>query len=433
MVALLVLAVLVWLRVGLYHRFILFPREERAWQEIRAQRQAVAPDTNWIQYRGILHSHSHFSHDSEVSFEHILDALQVAHLDFICMSDHPIHSLADFSWQWRGLHQGKLFIPGFEMRDGIMPFGVASSVVLSDQMDTDLLCRQVVTNGGVLFYAHPEEPRRWDQPELTGMEIFNIHTELKSRRGGLAGLMPDFLLNLKPYPEHLYARLLRRPGEILEHWDAMNRTRHLTGISGTDAHQNVGFRGFCTTNGTLKIEDTSPRTLKEFRLNWATRPLARLFFGPLTPGRLLFHVQLDPYERSARLVNTHLLAHELSEEAILDALRAGRGYVAFDMVADSSGFRWEAEGPAGRAVMGETLAFNPEVRLHARSPLPCRFSVFKDGALAGRAEGRALDWTPPGPGKYRVEAELKSVTGTLPWAVKIIRPRKAPIWALRTS
>ena len=419
MVILFVVVVLFWLRGALYHWFVSFPREVAAWSTLRAQRQRVAYTAGWNEYRGILHSHSHFSHDSEVSFEEILRALDVARLDFICLSDHPVDGRADFDWQWRGIHDGKLFIPGFEMKEGMMPFGVASGVVLSNQTDAAVLAQQIVTNGGVLFYAHPEEPRAWDRPELTGMEIYNLHTDFKRPKGGLSGMLraqlPDLLLNLRSYPDQVCRLAFQRPTEFLQRWDELNRTRHLTGIAGNDCHQNVGVRAFYTAADTIRIEDTSPKTLKEFKLNWFTRPLARWLFGPLELERKLFHVQLDPYERSARFVNTHVLASGLTEPAILDALRAGRVFIGFDMIADSSSFRWYAKDPSGLAVMGETLALSNETRLHAQSPLPCRFTIVKDGNPIHQAEGRVLEWTPTGPGKYRVEAELNVRDEWVPW------------------
>jgi hypothetical protein len=415
LVVLVVVVCLFWLRSALYNRFVRFPREQAAWQAIRAERQPVADNAGWTEYRGILHNHSHLSHDSEVSFEDILKALDTAKLDFICLSDHPTEGRADFALQWRGLHGGRLFIPGFEMRDGIMPFGVASGVVLSNETDTATLARQIVENGGVLFYAHPENPREWDRTELTGMEIYNLHTDFKRQRGGLRALLPDLLLNMRRYPDHLYERMFRRPVEFLQRWDDLNRTRHITGIAANDCHQNVGFRGFYTANGRIRVEDTSPRMLKEYRLNWFTRPIAHLLFGPLVPDRKLFHVQLDPYERSARFVNTHVLARELSEPAILDALRAGRVFVGFDMIADSSSFRWFAAAGTNQIVMGEMAPFSTGMRLHAMSPLPCRFTILQDGRAIYQREGRAADWTPLGPGKYRVEAELKVLGEWVPW------------------
>lgn len=418
-VLLLVLLVVFWLRSALYNRFVRFPREAAAWQALRNERQPVTDNAGWNEYRGTLHNHSHLSHDSEVPFTNILHALQIANLDFICLSDHPDQGRADFSLQWRGLHDGKLFIPGFEMKEGIMPFGVASGVVLSNQTDSATLARQIITNGGVFFYAHPEEPREWNRPELTGMEIYNLHTDFKRAKGGLSGMLrerlPDLLVNLRAYPDHVYRLAFHRPTEFLQRWDDLNRTRRITGIAANDCHQNVGFRAFYTTNGTIRVEDTSPKKLKEFKLNWFTRLLARAGFGSLEPGRKLFHVQLDPYERSTRFVNTHLLAPELTEPAVLDALRAGRGFIGFDMIADSSGFRWFARDGSTTTVMGGSGKFSGATRLHAMSPLPCRFTIVRDGQPVHQAEGRMLEWTPSGPGKYRVEAELKISGEWTPW------------------
>jgi len=415
LLGLLCLALLFWFRGALYNRWYAFPKQESAWKALRAQRVAVTNDAGWKEFRGILHSHSELSHDSEVPFAEILRVLKAANLDFICLSDHCTDGRADFDSQWRGLHDGKLFIPGFEMKNGFMPFGVKSGVVLTNGTDPAVLARQIVENGGLLFYAHPEEPRDWSRPELNGMEIYNLHTDFKRYGGGLPGFLPDIILSLRRYPDQLYYRVFQRPTEFLNRWDLLNVCGNVTGIAGNDCHQNVGFRAFVTEQGTIRIEDTSPETLKEIKLNWITRPVARLCFGPLAPGRKLFHVQLDPYERSARFVNTHILARELTEPAVLESLRAGRVFVGFDVIADSSGFRWFAASGSGCAVMGESLALSPSTRLCALSPLPCRFTVFRDGAKAHQAEGRSFEWAPTDPGKYRLEAELNVRGEWVPW------------------
>ena len=414
-VLLLVLVVLFWLRGALYNHFVRFPGEAAAWADIRARRQAVTNSAGWSEYRGILHSHSHLSHDSEVPFENILRALKTEGIDFICLSDHCNDSLADFNAQWRGLHEGKLFIPGFEMKEGIMPFGVASNVVLSSRTDSSILCAQIVTNGGVLFYAHPEERRVWERPELTGMEIYNIHTDFKAGVKSLNVLVPDLILNQRQYPDQVFRLMFRPPTTFLEKWDELNWTRHITGIAGNDCHQNTGFRGFVTETNTIYIEDTSPKRLKVIPLTAFKRRVATWLFGPLEPGKKIFHVQLDPYERMGRYVNTHVLAKELSEAAVLDALRASRVFIGFDMIADSTGFRWLAANSRGQVVMGETLEFGPETRLEALSPHRCRFSIVKDGARVFQAEGYAAQWNPPRPGKYRVEAELNIRDEWVPW------------------
>jgi len=413
--ALVLLATLYWLSGALYNRFVRFPRQEAGWKAVRAQLRPVAEKAGWTDYRGIVHSHSHLSHDCEVPFEEILRVLKTAKIDFICLSDHCDNNRADFDVQWRGLHQGKLFIPGFEMRQGFMPFGVAPGVVLSNTTDPAVLARQIVENGGLLFYAHSEEERDWARPELTGMEIFNIHSDFKTSGLKLPELVPDLIVNLRRYPEQIVYSIAQRPSAFLKRWDDLNRERHITGIGANDCHQNVGFRGFYTDACAVRIEDTSPETVKELELNWFTRPLARMLFGPLEPGRKLFHFQLDPYERMGRLVNTHVLARNLSEPAILEGMKAGRVFVAFTMIADATGFRWFAANSEARAVMGESMAYGEELRLRALSPAPCRFTVMRDGTQAFQAEGYEMEWKPPGPGKYRVEAELKVAGQWVPW------------------
>ena len=404
-----------WLRGAIHNRFALFPREAAAWRALRAQRQPVLETGPWQEYRGILHSHSKVSHDCEVPFEEILRVLKETGIDFICLSDHCVDGRADFDLQWRGLHEGKLFVPGFEMKEGAMPYGAKPGTVLSNQTDVATLAKQVVENGGVFFYAHPEEPRDWGLPQLTGMEIYNVHSDLKRKTGGLWALLPDVLVNERRFPEQVCRLIFQRPVDFLRRWDELNATRHITGIAGNDCHQNTGVRAICTPSHELRIEDTSPKTLTTIRLNWFTEPIARILFGPLEPNRELFHVQLDPYERMARYVNTHVLAHELSEPEVLDSLRAGRAFIGFDMIADSSGFRWWANDGATEIAMGESGALSRRTLLHARSPLPCRFSIFQNGRQVFQREGRNLDWAPTASGKYRVEAELHVGEEWVPW------------------
>ena len=411
-----------YLRSGLYNRFVKYPKEAKAWASIREDRQAPAWDDGWTEYRGVCHSHSYLSHDSEVPFEHILQVLKDTECDFICMSDHCDGNLADYSKQWRGLHDGKLFIPGFEMDQGFMPFGLPSEVVLKKDEDPKVLARQIADQGGLLFFAHTEEERQWDLPELAGMEIYNIHTDLKDEKGGLGKLVPDVICNLGPYGDHVFRSIFDRQTEILARWDDLNKTRKIVGIAANDCHQNNGFRGFYEeheedgkTRRVFRIEDTSPDTVEEFNLNGFTRLLLRMCFGPLEPGKQLFLVQLDPYERMTRFVNTHILARELTEEAIMEGLREGRVFVGFDMLADARGFVYQAQGGGVDAVMGESTAYGPELRLCAASPQSCRFTVLKDGEAVHQEEGRKLTYTPGGPGKYRIEAELNIVDEWTPW------------------
>ena len=411
---LVLVALAIWLHKALYHRWVTFPRQQAGWAELKAQRQPTQPHGSLTEFRGILHSHSHLSHDSEVPFEEILHVMKAIDLDFICLSDHCTDGRADFDAQWRGLHDGKLFIPGFEMRSGMMPFGVKPGVTLTNETELPKLAAQVVGNGGVLFFAHPEEPRNWELQELTGMELFNIHAAFKSING-FKTLLPELLVNQRCFPDQVFALLLNRPAANLERWDALNQTRHITGIAGNDCHQNSGLRMQVVEDDVLRFSDTGKHEVTRVKLNWASRSLAKMFFGDLTPGRQQVLFQLDPYERMAHLVNTHVLAPELSERAILGSLRAGRAFIGFDMIVDSTGFQWFAAGPQANCEMGESVPYSADMQLTGRSPVPCRFTVSKSGQQLLRQEGREIVYKPSGPGKYRVEAEVKVTGKWMPW------------------
>jgi hypothetical protein len=409
------LIVLGYLRHGLYNRYVRFPKEAKAWAAIQKDRAPITLISGWNEYRGVCHSHSELSHDSEVPFEDILQTLKDTDRDFMYISDHCDEDKANFGVQWRGLKDGKLFVPGFEMGYGFMPFGLPSDVVLKKSTPPKELAKQIVDAGGLLFFAHTEEDREWDLPELTGMEIYNIHTDFSDDGESIAKLLPDVICSQRSYPDHIIRTIFDRQIPILENWDRLNKTRKIVGIAGNDCHQNNGFRGWYTEKGTFRIEDTSPDTLGEWDLNFVTRGLLRVAFGPLQTEKPMFHFQLDPYERMVRYVSTHVLAEELTEEAVSAALRMGRVFVGFDMLADARGFVWMAEGPDGKCVMGESLPFSEGVTLRAAAPHQGRFTVLRDGAVQHQSEGRSLDWTPSESGKYRVEVDLMILDEWTPW------------------
>ncbi|MCP4645335.1 MAG: hypothetical protein GY851_33135, partial [bacterium] len=269
-------------RGPVYNRIVRFPREAKAWQAIRDARTDVSLDDGWTEYRGVCHSHSELSHDSMVPFEEILRVMKETERDFICMSDHCDENLADYSKQWKGVKDGVLFVRGYEMGYGFMPWGLPDDTVLKKDEDPEVLAGQIEERGGLLFYAHTEEDRRWDLPELDGMEIYNIHTDVIDEGSGfIEKLMPDVVLSIRSYPDQVFRTFFDRQTAILENWDRLNRDRKIVGIAANDCHQNNGFVGTYTDRGTLLVEDTSPDEVGDYELNWWKRTLLRVCFGPL--------------------------------------------------------------------------------------------------------------------------------------------------------
>ena len=152
-------------------------------------------------------------------------------------------------------------------------------------------------------------------------------------------------------------------------------------------------------------------------MNIAERLALRVCFGPLQPGKQLFRFDLDPYDRSARFVNTHLLAKELTEPALLEAFRAGRAFVAFNMLADATGFAYIAESNGHSVTMGDSMPLSTDLTLKAEAPLPCKYTLMCNGKQVDTQEGKSVAFSVKHPGKYRVQADLKILGSWNPWIV----------------
>jgi hypothetical protein len=103
-----------------------------------------------------------------------------------------------------------------------------------------------------------------------------------------------------------------------------------------------------------------------------------------------------------RLLTTHVLARDASAAAVLEALRAGRSYLAFEGLEPVPAFRFE---PVAGAF---ALA----------APRPARLNLVCDGALAAEAEASSAVLSPPaGVARCRAEAWL----GERAWIVTSYR------------
>lgn len=415
---LVVLALFFLFRGALYNRVVAFPKQDAAWKTIRQNRIPVPFFTGYTEYKGAIHNHSEISHDSEVPFEHILKTMKDTGRDFIIMSDHCQEGDNNlYGLQWKGIHDGVLFMQGFEMQAGFMPVGLPEGTVLSCEDEPEALAAKVEEAGGTVFIIHAEQKRPWHLPQISAMEIYNIHPdfmeELKGKR--LLRLVTNVLVNLRAYPDHCFRLSFDPPVQVMNTWDELNISRDIGGFGGNDTHQNVGVYGIYQADGSLRLRHAEGKDIKTYPLNFLTRGLLRLFCGPLEPGKEAFRLQIDPYERMTRHVCTHVLARDLTEEEILGAIVDGRAFVGFDMIADSTGFVWMAKTADAQAVMGESIPLSPGLKLVGASPHVCRFIVKRHGQEVFRTEGASMEFVPELPGKYRVEAELRILDEWVPW------------------
>ncbi len=236
------------------------------------------------EFRGIIHCHSLYSHDSKGTYEEILAAAKAAKVDFVCITDHPPKGDPGLSLRegWKGIRDGVLFIQGHELAgSNLLAIGIREPVRGATPAEK---IADIHRQGGVAIVSHPEEVKDWE-PYLAadGMEIFNVHAAFKKLRADPPRLAAA-LKAVKEDPDRSFLSLQELDPAVIAKWDEINRTRRFVGVAGNDAHQNVNVLG----------------------------------------------LQLDPYPRVFKFVSTHVMAEELTESSVLEALRAGRCFVAFE-------------------------------------------------------------------------------------------------------
>jgi hypothetical protein len=214
-----------------------------------------------------------------------------------------------------------------------------------------------------------------------GLEIYNMHENALAKNTLFHWI--SFLYHQLLYPDLFYFQLWElNPDRLLE-WDHFLETRKVTGTAGNDAHQNIG----------IVLQTTS--------------------------GKSIFSLKVDPYLRSFEFVTNHVFLSpesELSRETILEALKAGSSYIAFESIADPMGFSFHAREEGQFHPMGARVSQGSE--LVFQSPTPVRFLLKRSGETIEELEGTYFSVEPEQPGAYRVEAYLVDPPGLLqdkPW------------------
>ncbi len=375
--------------------------------------------------RAIVHLHSPWSHDAcdgeglvdgvvnEACLQDLRRGLCDARIDAAFLTDHPayaafqpyddlFHHRDGDGWiDEGGAHvANELSCPdGHRVRwmvgieDELMPIGLGEQVAGDDTAENDRIynaydgdaVRAESRAGGSVFVAHTEQRPVADleplqDAGLVGVEIFNLHAAFDPDiRGEFLGLDPlGWAEGIAPFtspdatgePDLFFLGVFDEQGVSLEKWDALLQRGPVTGVAGTDAHQNV-------------------------------LPL------PLRDGE-----RGDSYGRMLRWFANHPLATADTPAAIEDALASGRTYVAFEALGTPSGFDLHLATNAGVVEMGGEGAAGELVvtcpTLHPDSPRglsdpEVTATVYRDGAAWKQGCGT---FPTEGPGVYRARIEV---------------------------
>ena len=126
----------------------------------------------------------------------------------------------------------------------------------------------------------------------------------------------------------------------------------------------------------------------------------------------------DAYTAAFRHATTHILATQLTANAIRASLAAGRAYVAHDWLCDPTGTAFFAQSYFGLFEIGDTVAHNPltgSVTISARLPVPAAIRLLRDNMVVAEAHDWRLDYIVRETGSYRLEASLSIDGEERPW------------------
>jgi acetyl esterase/lipase len=116
-----------------------------------------------------------------------------------------------------------------------------------------------------------------------------------------------------------------------------------------------------------------------------------------------------------REVVTHILARELTERSIREALTNGRAFVAQDWLCDPTGFDFGANNNLGVFGMGDSVPMLGNTRIVATTPLRATLRVLHNGEMLQQQDGTNFSLQIKQPGAYRIEAWLDVAGEERPW------------------
>jgi hypothetical protein len=393
-----------WQRIGIVLiGIIVLSQIPFAWRRYRLKRlhQAIAQLANqhtvpqtpsrFRDVKGVIHVHSFLGGHSTGTFAAIISAAKANQLDFVIMTEHPAKEYDSAAMTLNDFHGNTLFVSGNELSTGsgdrMLLIPGAKDAATANTTSTEAIIAEQKATGGLAIVAYPSEFKSWQTAGFDGVEVYNLFTN--ARRINPVVTFFDGLWSYGTYPDLMFANFYERPSEALQLWDKsiMATSRRLVATAGNDAHANVG----------LSLNDSS--------------------------GKQVAGLKLDPYERSFRVVRTHVLLRQdqpLTREALLEAIAAGHCYFSFDLFADPQGFEFTAQDGSG-VTMGDEIRLAPGLKLAVTLPLSGKVVLFRDGTRVEEASGvTQKEFFVTQAGAYRVEVYLPQlpspVTGQ-PWII----------------
>jgi len=329
-----------------------------------------------------LHMHTRYSDGTGLHAD-LAEAGLKAGTDVLLVSDHNLLVQGLDAYHQRG-KQKLLMLIGEEVHDQtlagegnhLLIFG-HNQELARHAPDPQKLIDQSRAAGAVSFIAHPIEDtlpkfgegefgwRDWSVKGYTGIELWNQMSEFKSRsqsmlKAGFHALFPRFM-NQGP---------LER---TLKLWDELLATskQPVVAVAGVDAH--------------CLIKQFGPLKIKLYPYDFQFKSLTTHIF---TPTKLTGEINTD-------------------RKMIIEALRLGHAFCAYDLPHSTKGFRFTCNTNDGTFWMGDQVNAASGLTFQVRLPLRTHVRLLRDGVVVKEHSDReVLTYLTKEPGVYRVEVYI---------------------------
>lgn len=301
--------------------------------------------------KGQIHVHSYLSHDSRGSLKEIAAAANATGAKWVILTDH-LSARPNLSPKLLTIIDGVTLIYGQE-------------IILKDQgselkIILPKLSRQFRAHGHIEKYKGGDN-QKWDAIELVNFHANAVANPIK------------LLIKLILRP-HKYKQLLSFvPEKNLEYWGLISRRQNkpIPIFAATDAHANLKILG----------------------------------------------ITLNSYESLFQQVSTHIWLppnQPLTEKNILESIKAGRTYIAFDYLGDSTNkFQFFAQNKEGQCST-EAIVDKPKGLAITNKLKNSKTAVFWNNILVNQYENLPrIEIKNPKPGFWRVAIYKDG----LPWII----------------
>jgi hypothetical protein len=396
----------------LYRRFVTYPASELEIKNFRNLKKVPPSHTSLNLYRGVMHVHSFWSHDSEGTLTDLIPAAEINNIDFIFLTDHPRGNLDTLPRGYNGRYGKVLIVPGSE-KQGFDTWPL-DSIVIDWSRNKDSIAKNIVENGGLIFYAHPEEQHNWGNKWFQGMEIYNFHADTKDEILPLQ--IANFIINGKKYPQLAFREMFDEQTAVLSRWDSLNRKRKIVGFSAVDTHENQNIRARYIRDGRIEWVGPDAKVID----TTSVRPWNRWLLHPPDKSGWIFKWMIDTYSEGFNYITNYVYANSLSVSSLSEHIKKGHLYTAFNSLGDAGGFMYYGTGQNDSicCMMGDSIGFEKIRTISAVSPLPGQFRLFHNGEIVNQSSYNNYEYNWGDmieKGAYRIEVHIQIRGVDLPW------------------